>query len=73
MYSTSFYSLVSRLPRDSTHTFSPKTGLIHMHRIDSIRPEPHQTAYNALRASLVNVFGLGEHQGACAVFEREVV
>ena len=48
---------------NSTYTFSPVTGLIHVHRIDSIHPAPHQAVYDALRASLVNVFGLGERKG----------
>lgn len=45
--------------RNSTYTFSPVTGLIHLHTIDSIHPEPHQAVYDALRSSLGNVFGLG--------------
>ena len=45
--------------RNSTYTFSPITGLIHLHTVDSIHPEPHQAVYDALRSSLGNVFGLG--------------
>lgn len=30
-----------------------------MHVINSIQPAPHQAAYDALRASLSNAFGLG--------------
>ncbi|KAJ7621105.1 hypothetical protein FB45DRAFT_928392 [Roridomyces roridus] len=52
---------VSGAPGDwevnSTYTFSPLTGLIHLHTVNSIHPAPHQTVYHALRASLGNVFG----------------
>ncbi|KAJ7071985.1 hypothetical protein C8F01DRAFT_973616 [Mycena amicta] len=41
---------------NSTYTFSPLTGLIHIHTVNSIHPAPHQAVYDALRAS-VNVFG----------------
>ncbi|KAG6332125.1 hypothetical protein ID866_6962 [Astraeus odoratus] len=44
---------------DSTYSFSPVSGLINLHAINSIQPAPHQAAYDALRASLNNVFGLG--------------
>ncbi|KIM56583.1 hypothetical protein SCLCIDRAFT_42195, partial [Scleroderma citrinum Foug A] len=44
---------------DSTYSFSPVTGLINMHVINSIQPAPHQAAYDALRASLSSAFGLG--------------
>ncbi|KAG9219928.1 hypothetical protein CCMSSC00406_0009531 [Pleurotus cornucopiae] len=44
---------------NSTYTFSPLSGLIHVHTIDSIQPAPHQTVYDALRSSLGKVFGLG--------------
>ncbi|KAJ6551631.1 hypothetical protein B0H19DRAFT_1158380 [Mycena capillaripes] len=42
---------------NSTYTFSPLTGLIHTHTVNSIHPAPHQAVYDALRASLGNVFG----------------
>lgn len=45
--------------RDSTYGFSPVSGLINLHTIDSIQPAPHQAAYDALRASLSQVFGMG--------------
>jgi len=45
--------------RDSTYGFSPVSGLINLHTIDSIHPAPHQAAYDALRASLSQVFGMG--------------
>lgn len=45
--------------RDSTYGFSPVSGLIHLHTIDSIQPAPHQAAYDALRTSLSHVFGMG--------------
>lgn len=44
---------------DSTYSFSPISGLIQTHTINSIHPAPHQAAYDALRASLSSVFGLG--------------
>jgi hypothetical protein len=44
--------------RNSTYTFSPITGLIHIHTINSIHPAPHQTAYDALRSSLERLLGL---------------
>ena len=44
--------------RNSTYTFSPITGLIHIHTINSIHPAPHQAAYDALRSSLERVLGL---------------
>lgn len=44
---------------DSTYSFSPISGLIQTHTIDSIHPAPHQAAYDALRASLSSVFGFG--------------
>jgi len=43
---------------NSTYTFSPITGLIHIHTINSIHPAPHQAAYDALRSSLERVLGL---------------
>ena len=44
--------------RNATYTFSPITGLIHIHTINSIHPAPHQAAYDALRSSLGRVLGL---------------
>ncbi|KAF9218594.1 hypothetical protein BS17DRAFT_798514 [Gyrodon lividus] len=44
---------------DSTYSFSPVSGLINVHTINSIHPTPHQAAYDALRASLNSVFGMG--------------
>jgi hypothetical protein len=44
--------------RNSTYTFSPITGLIHVHTINSIHPAPHQAAYDALKSSLERVLGL---------------
>ncbi|KAJ7318126.1 hypothetical protein DFH08DRAFT_754994 [Mycena albidolilacea] len=45
---------------NSTYTFSPLTGLIHIHTVNSIHPAPHQAVYDSLRASLGNVFGSQE-------------
>ncbi|KAF8218303.1 hypothetical protein K438DRAFT_1474311, partial [Mycena galopus ATCC 62051] len=42
---------------NSTYTFSPLTGLIHIHTVNSIHPAPHQAVLDSLRASLGNVFG----------------
>jgi len=44
---------------DSTYTFSPISGLIQTHNVNSIHPAPHQAAYDALRTSLSSVFGFG--------------
>ncbi|KAF5381658.1 hypothetical protein D9615_005552 [Tricholomella constricta] len=52
---------------NSTYTFSPNTGLIDKHVVDSIYPAPHQAVYDALRLSLGKVFGLGmEEEGTRA-------
>ena len=48
-------------PRNSTYTFSPTTGLIHLHNIDSIHPAPHQAFFSALQAALTKL-GLGGTQ-----------
>ncbi|KAJ7198819.1 hypothetical protein GGX14DRAFT_468959, partial [Mycena pura] len=45
---------------NSTYTFSPLTGLIHVHTINSIHPAPHQAVYDALRARLGIAFGIKE-------------
>ncbi|OBZ77299.1 hypothetical protein A0H81_01782 [Grifola frondosa] len=50
-------------PRNSTYTFSPITGLIYLHTIDSIYPAPHQAVYDALRAALVKLGLTGGQQG----------
>ncbi|KAJ7715717.1 hypothetical protein DFH07DRAFT_361329 [Mycena maculata] len=47
---------------NSTYTFSPLTGLIHVHTVNSIHPAPHQAVYDSLRASLGNVFRRKESQ-----------
>jgi len=44
---------------ESTYTFSPVTGLIHEHVVNSIHPAPHQAVYDSLRLSLGKVLGLG--------------
>ncbi|KAF8650739.1 hypothetical protein AX16_005112 [Volvariella volvacea WC 439] len=44
---------------NSTYAFSPLTGLILSHTINSIYPAPHQAVYDALRGSFGKVFGLG--------------
>ncbi|KAK2462769.1 hypothetical protein APHAL10511_005160 [Amanita phalloides] len=41
----------------STYTFSPLSGLILTHVIDSIHPAPHQAVYDSLRSNLGKVFG----------------
>ncbi|EGN97122.1 hypothetical protein SERLA73DRAFT_57671 [Serpula lacrymans var. lacrymans S7.3] len=43
---------------DSTYGFSPISGLIHTHTINSIQPAPHQAVYDTLRSSLMSVFGI---------------
>ncbi|KAI0325553.1 hypothetical protein GY45DRAFT_1330096 [Cubamyces sp. BRFM 1775] len=47
---------------NATYTFSPNTGLIHLHNIDSIHPAPHQAFFDALQAVLSKL-GLGGSQG----------
>ncbi|KAF8965439.1 hypothetical protein BDZ97DRAFT_1812194 [Flammula alnicola] len=37
---------------ESTYTFSPVTGLIQQHIVNSIHPAPHQAVYDSLRLSL---------------------
>ena len=49
---------------ESTYTFSPITGLIHEHVVNSIHPAPHQAVYDSLRSSLGKVLGLGWGDGA---------
>ena len=49
---------------ESTYTFSPITGLIHEHVVNSIHPAPHQAVYDSLRLSLGKVLGLGWGDGA---------
>ncbi|KAI0764626.1 hypothetical protein C8Q74DRAFT_1282998 [Fomes fomentarius] len=48
---------------NSTYTFSPVTGLICLHNIDSIQPAPHQAFFSALQAALSKI-GLGGPSGA---------
>lgn len=55
------------LYRNSTYTFSPNTGLIYRHVINSIHPAPHQAVYDALRSSLGSVFGYGPAGAGAAV------
>ncbi|KAG6829952.1 hypothetical protein H0H92_002856 [Tricholoma furcatifolium] len=50
----------------STYSFSPSTGLIDRHIIDSIYPAPHQAVYDSLRLSLGKVFGMGIEDGSRA-------
>ncbi|KAI9066198.1 hypothetical protein FKP32DRAFT_1646429 [Trametes sanguinea] len=47
---------------NQTYTFSPVTGLIHLHNIDSIHPAPHQAFFDALQAALSKI-GLGGSPG----------
>jgi hypothetical protein len=49
---------------ESTYTFSPITGLIHEHVVNSIHPAPHQAVYDSLRLSLGKVLGFGWSEGA---------
>jgi len=41
------------------YSFSPMTGLIYLHQVDSIDPAPHIHAYDALRLALAKVLGIG--------------
>ena len=49
---------------ESTYTFSPITGLIHEHVVNSIHPAPHQAVYDSLRLSLGKILGLEWSNGA---------
>jgi len=40
---------------NSTYVFSPFTGLIHAHIVESIEPAPHQAVFDALRAALAKL------------------
>lgn len=53
-----FAACTNTMYRNSTYTFSPVTGLIHLHAIDSIHPAPHQAFFDALQAALSKI-GLG--------------
>lgn len=44
-----------RATRNSTYRFSPQTGLILEHKIDSIEPAPTQAVFDALRAALAKL------------------
>ncbi|KAK0450403.1 uncharacterized protein EV420DRAFT_1563358 [Desarmillaria tabescens] len=50
----------------STYTFSPLSGLIHIHSINSIEPSPHLAVYDTLRSSLGGMFGWGGKAGPAA-------
>jgi len=39
----------------STYTFSPSSGLIYRHTVNSIDPAPHEAMYSALRSSLIRL------------------
>jgi len=41
----------------STYYFSPLSGRIEKHAIDSIIPAPHQVVYNAFRSSILHIIG----------------
>ncbi|KAF9808685.1 hypothetical protein IEO21_07797 [Rhodonia placenta] len=51
-----------RTDRHSTYAFSPVSGLIHQHTIDSIEPAPHQAVFDALRGALCKL-GLADGPG----------
>lgn len=48
---------------NSTYLFSPRSGLIDRHLVDSIYPAPHQAVYDSLRLNLGRVFGFGLGEG----------
>ncbi|KAH9949738.1 hypothetical protein B0H21DRAFT_88273 [Amylocystis lapponica] len=52
---------------NSTYTFSPLTGLVQQHTVDSIQPAPHQAVLDALRAALGKLGLGGEGTGASGV------
>ena len=45
---------------ESTYTFSPITGLIHSHVVNSIHPAPHQAVYDSLHSTLGKLLGWGD-------------
>lgn len=47
-----------------TYTFSPTTGLVSHHRIESIDPAPHISVYDGFRTSLMRVLRGGEGEPA---------
>ena len=49
--------------RTSTYSFSPNSGLINNHVVNSIYPAPHQAVYDSLRLSLGKIFGSGLGEG----------
>jgi len=44
--------------RESIYTFSPTTGLIQKHVVNSIHPAPHLAVYDSLRLSFGKALGL---------------
>ena len=53
---------------NSTYTFSPVTGLINKHTIDSIQPAPHEAVFDLLRAALAKLrIGAAEPGGGVGV------
>ncbi|KDQ10725.1 hypothetical protein BOTBODRAFT_163600 [Botryobasidium botryosum FD-172 SS1] len=48
---------------DATYTFSPLSGLVYRHEIESIRPAPHIAFYDMMRASLHRLIGEGSTPG----------
>ena len=50
--------------RESTYTFSPITGFIHQHIVDSILPTPHVAVYDSLRLTLGKLLGWEPGSGA---------
>ena len=55
---------IKGLLSESTYTFSPVTGLIDEHVVNSIHPAPHQAVYDSLRLSLGKILGLEWSNGA---------
>jgi hypothetical protein len=51
-------SPISGHTRVSTYSFSPITGLILKHEIESIYPQPHSAVYDSLKASLLGLMGI---------------
>lgn len=65
-----FTSLKSIGGRNCTYTFSPHTGLVERHTVDSIEPAPHESFYEAIRGLRLGLGGsapgIGPHGGAAA-------
>jgi len=47
----------------STYSFSPLSGKIYRHQIESIYPAPHSAVFDAMRDSLLRLMGINRSEG----------